>query len=172
LTFVNAELALYSHLRSGNAAWISFRIAFRRIVQSSLASAPSAEEKVMRQHYRPFVFALAFLGGLGLAVAQNASSQAPGAAFKLTEEQKRTIAQGLQDKDPQALPPGTQAEVGKKLPEVIKLRPMPPEIYAIVPEAQDVLYVRLPDRVVLLDPVTQISAEIILDRATTGNPAR
>jgi hypothetical protein len=86
----------------------------------------------------------------------------------LTDEQKRTIAQGLKDKDPQTLPPGTQAEVGKKLPEVMKLRPMPPEIYAIVPESQDVLYVRLPDRVVLLDPVAQISADIILDRAAAG----
>ncbi|MEA2986869.1 MAG: hypothetical protein QOD94_3123 [Alphaproteobacteria bacterium] len=123
----------------------------------------------MRQHFRPFAFALAFLCGLGLAVAQNAPNQATGAVSKLTDEQKRTIAQGLKDKDPQTLPPGTQAEVGKKLPEVMKLRPMPPEIYAIVPESQDVLYVRLPDRVVLLDPVAQISADIILDREAAGS---
>jgi hypothetical protein len=124
----------------------------------------------MRQHFRAFAFALAFLGGLGLAVAQNVSDKASGTVSKLTDDQKRTIAQGLKGKEPQTLPPGTQAEVGKKLPEVMKLRPMPPEIYAIVPESQDVLYVRLPDRVVLLDPVTQISADIILDRASnTGN---
>lgn len=126
----------------------------------------------MQQHFRSFAVAFAFLGGLGVAIAQNAPGQAPSVASKLTDEQKRTIAQGLKDKDEQTLPPGTQAEIGKKLPEVIKLRPMPPEIYAIVPESQDVLYVRLSDRVVLLDPVTQISADIILDRATTGNPAR
>jgi hypothetical protein len=128
----------------------------------------------MRQYFRPFAFALAFLGGLGFAVAQNAPSQASSAASILTEDQKHTVAEALKDKEPQTLPPGTQAEVGKKLPDVIKLRLMPPEVYAIVPEAQDVLYVRLPDRVVLLDPVTQISADIILDRdrATTGSPAR
>jgi hypothetical protein len=139
-----------------------------------LASAPSAEEKAMLQNARPLAYALALLGGLGLAVAQNAPNQASGAVSNLTDDQKRTIVEGLKDKEPQALPPGTRAEVGKKLPEVIALRPMPPEIYAVVPEAQDVLYVRLPDRVVLLDPVTQISAVILLDRdrTTTGSPAR
>ena len=128
----------------------------------------------MLQKTRPLAYALALLGGLGLAVAQNAPNQAGGTVSNLTDDQKRTIAEGLKDREPQTLPPGTQAEVGKKLPDVIKLRPMPPEIYAIVPEAQDVLYVRLTDRVVLLDPVAQISADIILDRdrATTGSPAR
>jgi hypothetical protein len=54
---------------------------------------------------------------------------------------------------------------------VLKLTRLPPEIFAVVPEAGDV-YVRLPDRVVLVDPDTRITAEIILASATIGVPAR
>jgi hypothetical protein len=120
----------------------------------------------------PLVLALAFIAGIGPATAQNAPSQPAGAAAgqksPLTEEQKRAISQALKSEQPQTMPAGTQAQVGKKLPEVMKLRPLPPEVLAVVPDAPDVLYVRLPDRILLLDPHTQITAEIILDSATTS----
>lgn len=129
----------------------------------------------MRQHLHSFVLAIALLGGVSLVSAQDARERAPSAATdqkgKLTEEQARAVAQTLQDKPSQTVPPGTKVEVGKKVPDILKLTPMPPEIFAVWPEARDVLYVRLPDRVVLVDPENEFGAQIILDSETTGGPA-
>lgn len=121
----------------------------------------------MRRHPPSFVLAIALLGGVGLVSAQDAVTGQKG---KLTEEQGRAVARTLQDKPSQTLPPGTKVEVGKKVPEILKLTPMPPEIFAVWPESRDVLYVRLPDRVVLVDPENEFGSQIILDTETTGAP--
>jgi hypothetical protein len=41
-----------------------------------------------------------------------------------------------------------------------------------VPEAKGLLFVKLPDRIVLIDPDTKLVTEIVMDSVTTGaNPS-
>ncbi len=126
----------------------------------------------MLRHFSFVWLVIVLMGSGGMAAAQNTREPPPGATTsqqgKLTEEQGRAVARSLQKQPAQTLPPGTEVEIGKKVPDTLSLMPMPPEIFAVWPEARDVLYVRLPDRVVLFDPETQTGWQIILDHETTG----
>jgi hypothetical protein len=146
-----------------------------RIVRRRNIVACPQKEMIMRRHFPFVLLAIVSPGSGGTAAAQGTQERALGAAAsqqgKLTEEDGRAVARSLQDQPSQTLPPGTEVEIGKKVPVILKLTPMPPEIFAIWPEARDVLYVRLPDRVVLFDPETQTGSQIILDSETTGGPS-
>jgi hypothetical protein len=64
--------------------------------------------------------------------------------------------------------PGFNGQVGSKLPDSEKAQPLPSDVQAQVPEAKQLLFVKLPDRIVLIDPDSQAVTEIVMAPVTTG----
>ena len=114
--------------------------------------------------------ALIIFGSIGLAAGQNAPSRAPGTAHPdLTSQQERMVSQGLANSPSQPAPVGVQPQVGSKLPDSMRAQALPSEVTNQVPEAKQLFFVKLPDRIVLVDPDTQMVTEIVVDSATTGS---
>jgi hypothetical protein len=122
----------------------------------------------MQTLLRAGAIALALFGSAGLAVAQNA----PGAGnaqdqLKLTPAQKQSIRQGLTTEQTQSTP-GSQGQVGSKTPDSVTPHAMPGHVTAQVPAVKNLLFVKLPDRILLIDPDQQQVAEIILDEGASN----
>jgi hypothetical protein len=114
----------------------------------------------MRQHFFAGAIALALLGSVGLASAQNTSPSAASDKLTLSPAQKQQIQQGL--KNEHAQPQSTdQAKVGSKAPESARAQPMPAGVASSVPATKNYLFVKFPDRILLIDPDTKLVAEII-----------
>lgn len=112
---------------------------------------------------------LAIFGSIGFAAAQ----RGPGADHpNLTQTQERTVSQGLAASPSQAAPVGVQPQVGNMLPDSLAAQALPSDVSDRVPEAKQLLFVKLPDRIVLIDPETKLVTEIVMDEVTTGsNPS-
>jgi hypothetical protein len=109
---------------------------------------------------------LAIIGSLGFASAQRGS----GANHpNLTPTQERTVSQGLAASPSQAAPVGVQPQVGNMLPDSLAAQALPSDVSDRVPEAKQLLFVKLPDRIVLIDPETKLVTEIVMDEVTTGS---
>jgi hypothetical protein len=109
--------------------------------------------------------ALALLGSAGLAVAQDTpgGGSAPDQLqLKLTPSQKQSIRQGLVSEQTQSTP-GSQGQVGSKTPGSVTPHSLPGNVTAQVPAAKKLLFVKLPDRILLIDPEEQQVAEIIMN---------
>jgi hypothetical protein len=147
----------------------------------------------MRHPLRACMMTLAFLGSTGLALAQAPSTQAPPAQapraqtpavqsplstpgaqtkLQLSQQQKQQIGQALSGEQTQQAA-GAQAQVGSKLPASMTTHPMPGSVTAQVPATKDFHFVKLQDRVLIVDPKDQMIAEVIQVPSTTGagNPA-
>ena len=113
---------------------------------------------------------LAIFGSIGFAAAQ----RGPGADHpNLTPTQERTVSQGLASSPSQAAPVGVQPKVGNMLPDSLAAQALPSDVSDRVPEAKQLLFVKLPDRIVLIDPETKLVTEIVMDEVTSGsNPNR
>jgi hypothetical protein len=118
----------------------------------------------MSQLIRAGVVTLAIVGSAGFAAAQ----QAPGYDhFDLTPTQQRTVRQGLASSPSEPAPAGTQPQVGDKLPDSLTARSLPSNVTDQVPEAKQLLFVKLPDRVILIDPDSKVVHEVVLNDSTT-----
>jgi hypothetical protein len=108
---------------------------------------------------------LAIIGSVGFAGAQRAAGN------DLTPTQERTVSQGLASSPSQAAP-ATQPRVGDKLPDSMTAQNMPSNVTDQVPEAKNLLFVKLPDRIILIDPDSKLVSEIVMDSSTTtgSNP--
>jgi hypothetical protein len=147
----------------------------------------------MRHPLRACMMTLAFLGSTGLALAQAPSTQAPPAQapraqtpavqsplstpgaqtkLQLSQQQKQQIGQALSGEQTQQAA-GAQAQVGSKLPASMTTHPMPGSVTAQVPATKDFHFVKLQDRVLIVDPKDQMIADVIQVPSTTGagNPA-
>ncbi len=107
--------------------------------------------------------AVAILGSVSFAVAQ----RAPG--DQLTANQQQTVSQGLMSSPAQSAPPGEQPQVGNKLPDSMSAQSMPSNVTNQVPETKNPLFVKLPDRIVLIDPDNKLVTQIVMDNALTGS---
>ena len=103
---------------------------------------------------------LAIIGSVGFAAAQRAAGN------DLTPTQERTVSQGLASSPSQAAP-ATQPRVGDKLPDSMTAQNMPSNVTDQVPEAKNLLFVKLPDRIILIDPDSKLVSEIVMDSSTT-----
>ena len=103
---------------------------------------------------------LAIFGIAGFAAAQRATGG------DLTPTQERTVSQGLANSPSQAAPTA-QPRVGDKLPDSVTAQNMPSNVADQVPEAKNLLFVKLPDRIILIDPDSRLVSEIVLDSSTT-----
>jgi hypothetical protein len=109
---------------------------------------------------------LAIIGSIGSAAAQ----RGPGADRpNLTPTQERMVSQGLATSPSQAAPVGVQPQVGNMLPDSLAPQALPSDVSDRVPEAKQLLFVKLPDRIVLIDPETKLVTEIVMDEVTTGS---
>jgi hypothetical protein len=109
----------------------------------------------MRMLLRASTLALTLVGGIGLAVGQNAPSGAGG-------QEKLNLSQSKSSS-------GYQGEVGSKPPGSLTQKQLPDDVTAQVPETKSYLFIKLPDRVLLIDPDTKTVAEIVGAPATTGS---
>jgi hypothetical protein len=110
---------------------------------------------------------LAIFGSVSFAAAQ----RAPGYDHPdLTPTQQRTVSQGLAS-SPSQPAPAAQPLVGDQIPDSMAAQSLPNNVTAQVPEAKNLLFVKLPDRIILIDPDTKQVSEIVLDSdsATTGS---
>ena len=112
-------------------------------------------------------FTLAIFGSVGFAAAQQASGP------DLTPTQQRTVRQGLASSPSQSAPTGAQPQVGDKMPDSMTAQQLPSSVTDQVPEVKKLLFVKLPDRVILIDPDSKQVSEIVMDpdSATGSNSA-
>ena len=106
-----------------------------------------------------------------LIPAVRAAAQAPQSTdaphdvpdLKLSTEQKHTIYQGLAG--PQAKnnaePVGFRAAPGARVPDAIKLEPMPKIVVDLVPRMADYQYAVVSRQVIIVDPRTNTVVEAI-----------
>ena len=114
----------------------------------------------MSQLIRAGAITLAIFGSVGFAAAQ----KPPGS--DLTATQQRVVSQGLA-RSPSQSAPAAQPQVGDKLPDSMTAQSMPNNVSDQVPEAKQLLFVKLPDRIILIDPDSKVVHEIVLDDSTT-----
>ena len=126
----------------------------------------------MSQFLRAGVITVAIFSSVGLAAAQNAPSQTAGAAHPdLTARQQQAVSQGLAASPSQPTQAGAQPQVGNKIPDSMTAQALPNDVTNQVPETKNLLFVKLPDRIMLIDPDTKLVTEIVMDSdsTTTGS---
>jgi hypothetical protein len=126
----------------------------------------------MNQLIRAGAVTLAIFSSVGFAAGQNAPSQTPGTAHAdLTAKQQQSLSQGLASSPSQSAPIGAQPQVGDKVPDSMTAQSLPSNVTDQVPEVKKLLFVKLPDRVILIDPDSKLVSEIVMDAdsATTGS---
>jgi hypothetical protein len=125
----------------------------------------------MNQLIRAGAITVAIFSSVGFAAAQNASSQTPGSPHAdLTATQQHAVSQGLASSPPQSAPADSQPQVGNKLPDSMTAQALPNGVTDQVPQVKNLLFVKLPDRVMLIDPDTKLVTEILMDSdSTTGS---
>ena len=119
----------------------------------------------MNQLIRTGAIAAVLFGNVCFATAQQAPS---GAHSDLTANQQQAVSQGLSTSPPQQAPTGAQPAVGEKLPDSMTAQSLPNNVTDQVPQVKNLLFVKLPDRIVLIDPDNKHVIEIVADEATTG----
>ena len=114
---------------------------------------------------------LVILGSAGAATGQNANdaTQSNNAQPKLTSAQQQMVSTGLASTPSQSAPSGAQPQVGDKVPDSMAARSMPHNVAEEVPETRQLLFVKLPDRILLIDPDTKLVSEIVTEPGTTGS---
>jgi hypothetical protein len=121
--------------------------------------------------------ALLFFGGAVPVAAQSPgssdmSSQGQGTArekFNLSQSQEKNMMQALRNERTQNPPSGFDGSVGSKVPDSMSTSSLPNEATAQAPQTKGLLFVRLPDRVLLIDPDNKAVVEIVADETTTGS---
>ena len=124
----------------------------------------------MNQLIRAGAITVAIFSSVGFAAAQNTSSGTPGMArADLTSQQEKMVSQGLANSPSQPAPAGAQPQVGNKVPDSMSAQALPSNVTDQVPETKNLLFVKLPDRVLLIDPDSKLVTEIVMEDATTGS---
>jgi hypothetical protein len=91
--------------------------------------------------------------------------------YRMSLSQQRDMMQTLRNQQTQNAPSGFDGRVGSKVPNSMSTRPLPDEATAQAPQVKGLLFVHLPDRVLLIDPDEKAIVEIVPDDATTGSGA-
>src|SRR5258708_12605408 len=124
----------------------------------------------MRMLLRAGTLALTLVGGIGLAVGQNEPGGAGGQEkLNLSQSKEQMVSQGLKGETAQSSS-GYQGEIGSKPPSSLTQKQLPDDVTAQVPETKSYLFIKLPDRVLLIDPDTKTVAEILGAPPTTAPP--
>lgn len=137
----------------------------------------------MRQQLRQCLMTFAILGATTVVAAaqaptqrpptpgaQTPSTSAPSAEHKLnlTQQQKQEIMQGLTSEKAESSAGGPEVRVGAKLPNTMLPHQMPSNVTAQVPDTKNFEFVKLSDKILLVDPANKMIAEIVPLSSTTG----
>src|SRR5262249_5999732 len=134
------------------------KIVVRRITCRSLGGWMSRpREKAMRTQLRAGAVTLALLGSIGFAAAQSTGGGEQQERLNLNSSQERSISQGLSEEQSQSAP-GYQGDRGSRPPESLQKKPLPSDVQAQVPQTKDYFFIKLPDRILLIDPGRQLVA--------------
>jgi hypothetical protein len=132
--------------------------------QASLAGAlPVTKELQMRHLIHTSAIIVALASNIGFAAAQTGPGE-----DRLNQAQQQAVRQGLGNEQTQSAPTGGQPQVGNKLPNSLQAAPMPGNVATDVPQTKNLLFVKLPDRILLIDPDNKQVTEIIPVTETTG----
>ena len=119
----------------------------------------------MNQFIRAGAITVAILSSVSFAAAQRtASFDHPD----LTPTQQRTVSQGLASSPSQSAP-AAQPQVGDKMPDSMTAQSLPTNATDQVPEAKNLLFVKLPDRVLLIDPDNKVVTELVMDSGASSD---
>jgi hypothetical protein len=119
----------------------------------------------MNQFIRAGAITVAILSSVSFAAAQRtASFDHPD----LTPTQQRTVSQGLASSPSQSAP-AAQPQVGDKMPDSMTAQSLPSNVTDQVPEAKNLLFVKLPDRVLLIDPDNKVVTELVMDSGASSD---
>jgi hypothetical protein len=142
---VNAPRVFWLYQTPQPRRWrdISFR-------QRDGAERLTHQEKTMNQFIRAGATIVAIFSSVGFAAAQNASNHPD-----LTPPQQRTLSQGLANSPSQSAPAAAQS--------------LPSDVTDQVPEAKNLLFVKLPDRVLLIDPDNKVVTELVMDSGASSD---
>ncbi|MGZ5876854.1 MAG: hypothetical protein ACXWKP_32770 [Bradyrhizobium sp.] len=124
----------------------------------------------MDQTFRACLITLALTAGIDFTAAGLDTAAAQGAQqdkLNLNPAQEQAVTQGLANKPAQSMP-GFSGQIGGKLPPSESAQPLPSDVRAQVPEAKEMLFIKLPDRILLIDPSSRAVVEIIKAQVTTG----
>src|ERR1700730_12166182 len=132
----------------------------------------------MPQHILACALAVAFLGSpivAGAQISQNtgdspkpsqnpAQSQSPAQdRLHLTQDQQKSVSQGMSGQQQQSPPAAFDGHVGSKVPDSMTTHSVPNNVTAQVPETKGYLFVKMPDRVLLINPESKTVVEIVAD---------
>lgn len=128
----------------------------------------------MQHLLRTYAITLALLSGVGFAAAQQTqdggnppsmdsppSSNSSQQIHPLTPAQRQAIVQALRGEQAQTSAQAQQAQIGSKPPNTVSQQALPDQATSDVPQTKRLLFVKLPDRILLIDPDEQAVAEII-----------
>jgi hypothetical protein len=113
------------------------------------------QETVMSKLIHAGATTVAILSSVGFAAAQNASNHPD-----LTPTQQRTLSQALANSPSQSAP-AAQSQLGDRMPDSMTAQSS--NVTDQVPEARNLLFVKLPDRVLLIDPDNKVVTELVMD---------
>jgi hypothetical protein len=134
----------------------------------------------MQHLIRTSAITIALLSGVGFAAAQQTqggntqskdsaqSSDSSQQILDLTPAQRHAIVQALRGEQAQSSAQGQRAQVGSKPPGTVSQQALPDQVTSDVPQTKKLLFVKLPDRILLIDPDEQTVAEIIPTGDTNG----
>jgi hypothetical protein len=128
-------------------------------------------EEVMRHHLCAGIAALALITAAGPAAGQTRASTEgqKQQSLNLDNAQQHQVTQGLSNQQAQAKPPGFDGQVGSKVPDAMHPQSLPGNVTSDVPETKGYLFVKLPDRALLIDPETKTVVELVLAENATGS---
>jgi hypothetical protein len=140
----------------------------------------ATQEQQMQHLLRTSSITLALLSGVGLAAAQQTgggntpsmdspqTSNSSQQILTLSPAQRKEIAQALRGEQTQSSAQGEQAQIGSEPPPSVSQRALPNQVTSDMPQTKRLLFVKLPDRILLIDPNEQMVAEIIPIGDTSG----
>jgi hypothetical protein len=131
-------------------------------------------ETIMKKLVHASALVLAIIGSASFAAAQSTQNQQTYSSHpNLTSSQQQQVGQGLASSPSQAAPSGAQPQVGDKVPDSMTAQDLPGNVTNQIPEVKTLLFVKLPDRILLIDPDTKRVSQIVTDAdsLTTGSNA-
>jgi len=123
----------------------------------------------MRQPFRRYLITLALVTGVNVAAAGFAAAQdSQQEKLNLNSAQEQAVTRGLANQPTQSVP-GFSGQVGSKAPTSETAKSLPSDVQTQVPEAKQLLFIKMADRIVLIDPDTSVVAEVVMTPSTTGS---
>jgi hypothetical protein len=100
------------------------------------------------------------------SVSFAAARRAGTANVDLAPTQERMVSQEFASLPSQPMPSDVQPKVGSTVPDSLTAQSMPSPVSDQVPEAKGLLFVKLPDRIVLIDQTAKRSGETTISFLT------